>query len=752
MDQSLRFVLALHNHQPIGNFDGVFEAAYQDSYLPFLDVFEQYPSLKIVLHTSGSLMEWLEAHHPEYVDRLANLVSESRIEVLGGAYYEAILPMIPPRDRVGQIRLYTQWLEQRLGADVRGMWMPERVWEQSLTTDLATAGIRYSVLDDFHFRNAGLTPDRLHGYYLTEDNGLLVSIFPGSERLRYLIPFADPQETINYLGEVNANHPGAVVVFGDDGEKFGTWPETKKHVYDDGWLHRFFDALVQNESWIKTTTFAEAIENVPPAGKVYLPDSSYREMTEWVLPVEQLQRYENVRHDMEHDSRWQVLSQFVRGGFWRNFKVKYPEADEMYTRMMMVSERLRDAYLEHTGHGAEESAEANGAGNGTASANGAQTAKADESTLQQLKYAKAELYRAQCNCSYWHGAFGGIYLPHLRNAVFNHLIAAENIFNELQGRTNKWLEAKVGDFNLDARQEVLLTNEHLACLFAPVRGGQMYELDVRSICVNLLATLARRPEAYHAKVLAGAQAGGENCASIHDRVVFKQEGLNERVQYDKYPRKSLIDHFYDNDASLAGVARCESPERGDFAAGVYETRLRRSPERIQVVLSRHGNAWGHPIRITKNITMLAGSPTLDIVYELEDLPREPLHFGVEFNFAALPSGADDRFFRTAKGERLGHLGSQLDLHESQHIGLVDEYLGIDVGLSFSRPTGLWTFPIETVSQSEGGFELVHQSVVVQPHWLIEADAAGRWSAAIQLTLDTSLAQSRMGSHKAVALT
>ncbi len=39
-------------------------------------------------------------------------------------------------------------------------------------------------------------------------------------------------------------HPGAVVVFGDDGEKFGTWPETKKHVYDDGWLARFFDALV----------------------------------------------------------------------------------------------------------------------------------------------------------------------------------------------------------------------------------------------------------------------------------------------------------------------------------------------------------------------------------------------------------------------------------------------------------------------------------------------------------------------------
>ncbi len=46
MTHSLRLVLVFHNHQPVGNFDGVFEQAYQDSYLPFLDVFEQYPSCR----------------------------------------------------------------------------------------------------------------------------------------------------------------------------------------------------------------------------------------------------------------------------------------------------------------------------------------------------------------------------------------------------------------------------------------------------------------------------------------------------------------------------------------------------------------------------------------------------------------------------------------------------------------------------------------------------------------------------------
>ena len=85
-----------------------------------------------------------------------------------------------------------------------------------------------------------------------------------------------------------------MVVFGDDGEKFGIWPETKKHVYDDGWLVRFFDALAQTRMWIQVTTLAEAFDNVPPVGKVYLPDCSYREMTEWALPVERLAEYNDL--------------------------------------------------------------------------------------------------------------------------------------------------------------------------------------------------------------------------------------------------------------------------------------------------------------------------------------------------------------------------------------------------------------------------------------------------------------------------
>jgi hypothetical protein len=708
---SIRLCLVLHNHQPVGNFDSVFEQAYRDAYLPFLDVFEGY-EFPISLHTSGPLMEWLNDRHPEYVDRLAGLVAAGRIEIIGGPFYEPILTMIPSRDRIGQIADYTKWLESRLSAKVQGMWVPERVWEQSLAADVAAAGIQYTVLDDFHFKNAGLTDEQLHGYYLTEDDGRTLSIFPGSEPLRYTIPFQAPQASIDYLREIANRRAGAVVVFGDDGEKFGVWPETHHHVYTHGWLRQFFDALRANRDWLHVTTLAEAIANVPPEGKIYLPDSSYREMTEWALPVNQQIEHEHLMHDLEHDERASRVKRFVRGGFWRNFKAKYAEANEMYARMMMASRRLQQV-------------EENGVSG------------------DSLRYARQALYRGQCNCSYWHGAFGGIYLPHLRNAVYNQLIACDNLLDQATAKSGEFVEATVDDYNFDARQEIRLASDKLIGLVAPAAGGMLYELDVRSICHNLLATLARRPEAYHRKVLAGAGGNNGEVASIHDRVVFKQPGLDQRLQYDRCPKKSLLDHFYDVEANLQAASRGEASEQGDFVQGFYESKIRRAADRIQVQLSRLGRVGAHEVRVTKAVTMVAGNPALEVAYMIENAPTDvPLHFGVELNFAGLPAGADDRYFQNGSG-RIGQLGRKLDLTDAQSLNMVDEWLGIDVGLVFNRPTGIWAFPIETVSQSEGGFELVHQSVCVHPHWLIKADAQGRWSVSFQLIAGTALAEQRM---------
>lgn len=722
----LRLVLAFHDHQPVGNFDGVFEDALRDSYAPLLNVLADYPDIPIVLHTSGSLLEWLVARHPEYIDRVRGFVERGQIEILGGPFYEPILACIPSRDRIGQIELYSEYLQRLFGTPIRGMWVPERVWEQNFASDIAAAGIEYTMLDDFHFRNSGLDPEELHGYYLTEDEGRLLKIFPDSEPLRYKIPFAEVHETFDYLRDIAQRHAQPIVVFGDDGEKFGTWPGTKELVYGKGWLRKFFDTLRENQDWLQVCTLADAVRSVPPIGKIYLPDASYREMTEWALPVPRQIEYSQVVHRHQTDQDWSQLRQFMRGGFWRNFRVKYPEANEMYCRMLEVSQKLEE--LE-------------------------QTSIAEEAP-ELLAQARTALYRAQCNCPYWHGAFGGLYLPHLRNAIYHHLIQADNLLEQAAGRNGHWTHIVAEDFNLDARKEIRLSGDRLVAYLSPSRGGVLYELDIRQIKHNLLATLNRRPEPYHERILAFAQKRGTDhlgkVAAINDEIKFKQPDLDRKLIYDNWTRKSLVDHFFQPGLTSDQIRQGQGL-LSDFHAGPYETLIRRTPQRVEARMWREGQVGPYRVKLTKTISLDASSGgNLLIAYELENLPAGlPFHFGVEFQFAGMAAGASDRYYYDERGHQMGQLEGQHDLSQRSRIGLVDEWLGVDASLDLSLPGGIWTYPIETISQSEGGFEAVHQSSTVIPHWEFLAPADGRWSVELTLSVDTSIAQARQLREAAV---
>jgi alpha-amylase len=366
-----------------------------------------------------------------------------------------------------------------------------------------------------------------------------------------------------------------------------------------------------------------------------------------------------------------------------------------------------------------------------------------------LNLARTELYRAQCNCSYWHGAFGGLYLPHLRNAVYRHLIAADTLLEQASGRTGQWLEIASDDYNRDARKEVMLASERFAAWLSPAQGGHLYELDVRSTRLNLLATLNRRPEPYHETVLKAGQMQhhhehhGEGVASIHNMVHFKQPDLDKKIAYDNWPRKSLVDHFLQPGLSLEEFVKSQG-EVGDFVTGVYDTTLRRSDSRIEAVLSRQGNVGPYAVKLSKTVALDNEHPgQFDVVYRLENLPADvPIHFAVEFNFAGLAAGAPDRYYYDANRQQLGQLETVQALRTTNRIGLVDEWLGVDTSLELSVPAEIWTFPIQTISQSEGGFELVHQSSVVVPHWQFKADELGRWGVRISMKIDTSTAQVR----------
>src|SRR6476660_2560771 len=296
---SIRLVFGLHLHQPVGNFDHVFEQHVRDVYRPILERLSAHHFLPIVLHVSGPLLEWLEEHESAYLDQLGRLVSDGRVELLLAGFYEPVLASLPRIDRVEQIQWMHDAIRRRFGVDARGLWLTERVWEPDLAADLAEAGVRYALVDDRHFLVTGFAAEQLHAPFWTESDGKRVALFPIDERLRYLIPFRAPEETAEYLRELrSAGHRLAVLA--DDGEKFGGWPGTKEWVYERGWLDRFTGTVqgLIDQGEVVLTRLDDALDAVPSGGLAYLPTASYREMEAWSLPPDAALRLARLERDL----------------------------------------------------------------------------------------------------------------------------------------------------------------------------------------------------------------------------------------------------------------------------------------------------------------------------------------------------------------------------------------------------------------------------------------------------------------------
>jgi alpha-amylase len=195
------FAFGLHAHQPVGNFDHVFEEHVRDVYRPFLERAMEREFFPMSLHLSGPLLDWLERHQPDYLDLVGRFVDDGSLELLLAGYYEPILPSLCREDRLEQIGWMKEALRTRFGVDARGLWLTERVWEPELPAELAEAGVDYVLVDDRHFVAAGFSQEQLHAPFRTEACGRSVGVFSIDEKLRYLIPFHAPEDTAAYLRE-----------------------------------------------------------------------------------------------------------------------------------------------------------------------------------------------------------------------------------------------------------------------------------------------------------------------------------------------------------------------------------------------------------------------------------------------------------------------------------------------------------------------------------------------------------------------
>lgn len=686
-DRGVDFVLGLHCHQPVGNFPEVMEAAFRDAYLPFIECLERFERIKAVLHYTGPLWDFFRAEHPTFIDRLRALGDSGRVEFLGGGFYEPVLAVIPDHDARSQLNTMRGFLREALDHDPRGAWLAERVWEPHLPALLKACGVHYLPIDDGHFHRVGYTSDRLHGLYTTEHLGHAVGVFPISAELRYLIPFREVHEVIGHLRSQARRGARPLLTLVDDGEKFGVWPGTKRWVYDEGWLERFFRALTEEAEWLRTVTLREAFETRLPLGRVYLPTTSYFELGEWALPLTGIRRLEELKAllgERAHEHASQLA-----GGHWRGFLAKYPEADYMHKRMLQVSRMVR------------------------------RMPRAGAARQQALDH----VLRAQSNDAYWHGLFGGVYLPHLRDAVWHHLLCAERL-----ARGRRAAHVQLADVDSDGLPEAVLTSPHWTLVATPHQGGALRELSSLDLPFNFLNTIARRREAYHDLVRGATTEHAAAAQSIHEIRVAKQADLERHLVWDRGQRLGLIDRLLSEDASLDRLASQDPCELAELASAPYLMEQRGR----SVVLRRDVELRGDSrLTIAKTVRLGEGGRAPQLLLEVINTGdiHAKVRYASEFNLGLLAGDAPDRYIeipgRALADPRNASTGCESNVRLVRFVNGWDRWM---LEMETSEAAELWRYPVRTVNNSEAGFELVYQATCVLLVWNLDLPPQGTWRA------------------------
>jgi hypothetical protein len=737
MTARISLALTLHNHQPIGNFGWVFEEVFEQAYKPMVEALGRHPKVRVGLHYTGPLLEWLRAERPRFVSDLRALVERGQIEILGGGLYEPVLASLPERDRIGQLTRMADTVEATFGKRPGGAWLAERVWEPDLPTSLAASGYRWTVLDDSHFRAAAIPEDAMWGPYTTDDQGRILTVFGTEQGLRYLIPFHDVDEVIGYLREHATEAGDRVGTMGDDGEKFGAWPTTFEHCWGKGrWVERFFEALEANADWLTTVRPSDWLDGRAPVGRVYIPTGSYAEMGEWALPADESREFGEALHRARDAKAPEI--RWLRGAFWRNFQVKYREINDLHKQMLRTSSKVATMPP-----GADHEA------------------------------ALDHLYRGQSNDCYWHGLFGGIYIAHMRAATLAHLIAAEDLADTA---TDTLSASEVRDLDLDGRDELLLASEGQVVVIELDEGGGIGSWDLRAARHALTSVLRRRPEAYHetlrrherdlaanaaaaaspaAAAAAGMATGGDPAddvapgsadalepaggdaapASIHDRVLVKEAGLAARLVYDEYERRSGLIRMLPADATAATWGAGGRRDLADFVNAQF--RIERL-DTSGVLLARDGAATidGAIVPLLAESELRLGGGRLDPILEqrvtLENrgLATFEARVGLEYAITMLGGGGNPEAWWQVGEARTSHDGSGTAA-EVDRVAQGNGWLGVEVETRAEPAADAWHAPIETISNSEAGFERVYQGSALLLSWPVTLAPGARWSVSVR---------------------
>jgi hypothetical protein len=414
-------------------------------------------------------------------------------------------------------------------------------------------------------------------------------------------------------------------------------------VYERGWLTSFFREMegLTTDGEMQLVKGSDAFREVPGGGLAYLGTASYREMEQWALPAAAQRELARLEEDLG-ERRMAEAAAFVRGGHWHNFFVKYPEANRMHKTMVALSALCRE--------------------------------RGDPPA------ARRAIGRAQCNDAYWHGVFGGLYLPHLRHSVWHWLAAAER---EL--RSGEPLRGEVVDIDCDGYDEIWVHSAQFSAIVSPQRGGTIETLLRFSDATNVADTLTRRRESYHVvKADKGAAANQDGAISIHE--IERQARLEKLPPIDREPRALFVDRILPGSLGAEAYRESRYAPVTSWGGMSFAAAVEAADDWLTVTFKGHG--------LEKRLRFdPAGNVRASFVWDPAAYPEGAV-FATELSFSReVPLSAGD--------------------------------------------ADLWRHSIATVARSERGFDETVQGISVTARWPARL---GEGACSLELELAGALAQ------------
>ncbi|MEM0355730.1 MAG: alpha-amylase/4-alpha-glucanotransferase domain-containing protein [Desulfurococcaceae archaeon] len=612
----INFVFAIHFHQPHGQLKWINERIYENSYKLLLDVFKQFSDLKFTIHISGPLLQYMKDYYPDWLYEIAKLKDYGTLELIGGSYSEAILPILHYDDRLLQIKEYFKLFEKIFGFKPRGFWLPERVWEPSITEILGKAGIDYVLIDDSTMLRAGYSDQSGYYAFLMEESGYRVKVLFIDTGLRYVLPWRSSSEVIDYMISRGDESGSKVIVWGSDAEKFGEWQDPG---WARQWLNDFLSKLRRTSS-VSMVHPSEYFEKYGVRGLMYLPNGSYDKMLEW--------------------SR----------GFFRNFLVKYAESNNMHKKMLWVRNKLVKIPYYH-----------------------------DEAWRTYLN--------AQCNDAYWHGLFGGIYLSHLRQAIYENLIIAERIAEEVIGYYDRYVKNTRFDIDYDGYDEVILESPNVNIYVSLADGGTIFEFDYKRKGYehNIQDTMTRYMEPY-----------------------LVNTGFNP----DWYRRVSGRIHLWDLSTNIRDwIHNTPFKDRSDLALSKHKAVQKGN----SVVLKTIGGIYSGDILKTKVLVEKEIAITDNgyrMKFRIENIGEVEEHvlLGLEFNIAPKLNRVDPNAKISYEAEGLHDINELFEGFVNRVAIKHTDYP--DIVIEINKRTMVWVAPIYSLARTEKGLKQLFQHLGV----------------------------------------